>query len=165
MSIKFVRAAAFAMCGAVALSAGSALAQDAKSLDELLGFVKRGQVTEAKENRAREQRFAKDKANQAAELQKAEAERTRQEELSAQLEDAFEENEHFLELDSMLLVRGKFKKDTERENSFSLIAEKVRPLTTSREKLTKSVHAQVQFEDLESLLTASASHQGVFEVY
>lgn len=93
MSIKFVRAAAFAMCGAVALSAGSALAQDAKSLDELLGFVKRGQVTEAKENRAREQRFAKDKANQAAELQKAEAERTRQEELSTQLEDAFEENE------------------------------------------------------------------------
>jgi biopolymer transport protein ExbB len=93
MSIKCVKAAALAMCGAVALSAGSALAQDAKSLDELLGFVKKGQVTEAKENRAREQRFAKDKANQAAELQKAEAERTRQEELSAQLEDAFEENE------------------------------------------------------------------------
>lgn len=93
MSIKSVKVAAIALCGALTLSAGSVLAQDAKSLDELLGFVKKGQVSEQKENRAREQRFAKDKANQASELKKAEAERTRQEELSAQLEDAFEANE------------------------------------------------------------------------
>ena len=93
MSIKSVKVAAIALCGALTLSAGSALAQDAKSLDELLGFVKKGQVSERKENRAREQRFAKDKANQASELKKAEAERTRQEELSTQLEDAFEANE------------------------------------------------------------------------
>jgi biopolymer transport protein ExbB len=96
MSIKFVKAAAFSMAGLLAFSAGSVLAQEAKSLDELLDFVKRGQVTEAKENREREQRFARDKANQAAELQKAEAERTRQEELSAQLEDQFEENERLV---------------------------------------------------------------------
>jgi biopolymer transport protein ExbB len=96
MSIKFVKAAAFSMAGLLTLSAGPALAQDAKSLDELLDFVKRGQVTEAKENREREQRFARDKANQAAELKKAEAERTRQEELSAQLEDQFEENERLV---------------------------------------------------------------------
>jgi biopolymer transport protein ExbB len=94
MSIKFVKAAAFAMAGALSLSATSAMAQgEPKSLDELLQFVKKGQVAEAKENRAREQRFAKDKANQATELANAEAERTRQEELSAQLEDTFEENE------------------------------------------------------------------------
>ena len=93
MSIKCVKAAAIALCGVLTLSAGSALAQEAKSLDELLTFVKKGQVAESKENRAREQRFAKDKANQAAELKNAEAERTRQEELSAQLEDAFEANE------------------------------------------------------------------------
>jgi biopolymer transport protein ExbB len=95
MSNKFVKAAAFAVASTIALSAGMASAQDAKprSLDELLQFVKQGQVTEAKENRAREAAFAKDKANQAAELQRAEAERTRQEELSAQLEDAFEANE------------------------------------------------------------------------
>ncbi len=93
MSIKFVKAAAIAMAGTLALSAGSALAQEAKSLDELLQFVKQGQVQEQKENRAREQRFAKDKANQAAELKRAEAERTRQEQISAQLEDQFEENE------------------------------------------------------------------------
>ena len=93
MSIKCVKIAAIALCGALTISAGSVLAQDAKSLDELLGFVKQGQVTESKENRAREQRFAKDKANQASELQKAEAERTRQEQISAELEDAFEANE------------------------------------------------------------------------
>ncbi len=66
MSIKFVKAAAFTMAGLLTFSAGSVLAQEAKSLDELLDFVKRGQVTEAKENREREQRFARDKANQAA---------------------------------------------------------------------------------------------------
>jgi biopolymer transport protein ExbB len=93
MSIKCVKVAAIALCGALTLSAGSVLAQDAKSLDELLGFVKQGQVTEAKENRAREQRFAKDKANQASELKRAEDERTRQEQISAQLENDFEANE------------------------------------------------------------------------
>ena len=77
MSIKFVKAAAIAVAGVLTFSAGSALAQEAKSLDELLQFVKQGQVSEAKENRAREQRFAKDKANQASEPKKAEAERAR----------------------------------------------------------------------------------------
>jgi biopolymer transport protein ExbB len=93
MSINSVKAAAIGLVGVLALSAGSAMAQEAKTLDQLLGFVKQGQVTESRENAAREQRFAKDKANQTAELQKAEAERTRQEQLSSQLEDAFEANE------------------------------------------------------------------------
>ena len=96
MSIKFVKAAAITMAGVLTFSAGSTLAQEAKSLDELLNFVKQGQVAENKENRAREQRFAQDKANQAAELRRAEAERTRQEQLSAQLEDQFEENERLV---------------------------------------------------------------------
>ena len=96
MSIKFVKAAAIAMAGVLTFSAGSVLAQEAKSLDELLQFVKQGQVSEAKENRAREQRFAKDKANQASELKNAEAERARQEALSAQLEGTFEENERMV---------------------------------------------------------------------
>ena len=93
MSAKIVKAAAFALCGALTLSGGSALAQEAQSLDQLLDFVKKGQVTESKENRAREQRFAKDKANQAAALKNAEAERAREEQRSARLEDQFEENE------------------------------------------------------------------------
>lgn len=95
MSTKFVKAAAFAVASTLALSAGTASAQDDKprSLDQLLEFVKQGQITEAKENQAREQAFARDKANQAAELKKAEAERARQEALSTELEDAFEANE------------------------------------------------------------------------
>ena len=95
MSTKFVKAAAFAVASTLAFTAGLVNAEEAKprSLDQLLEFVKQGQVTEAKENRAREAAFAKDKANQASELQKAKAERTRQENLSAELEDAFEANE------------------------------------------------------------------------
>ncbi|MGB1141906.1 MAG: energy transducer TonB, partial [Halioglobus sp.] len=93
MKIKMFKVAAVTLGSVLALGSGQALAQDAKDLDQLLDFVKRGQVTEAKENRAREQRFARDKANQAQELKNAEAERARQEALSAQLEDTFEQNE------------------------------------------------------------------------
>jgi biopolymer transport protein ExbB len=94
MSIKFVKAAAIVMAGTVTFATGQANAEgEPQSLDQLLQFVKQGQVTEAKENRAREQRFTKDKANQATAVRNAEAERTRQEQLSAQLEDTFEANE------------------------------------------------------------------------
>ena len=95
MSAKFIKAAVIAMASTFALTAALANAQDEKprSLDQLLEFVKQGQVTEARENQAREQAFAKDKANQAAELQRAKDERSRQEALSAQLEDKFEANE------------------------------------------------------------------------
>ena len=75
MSVNFIKGAALALCGALVLSGGPALAQEAKSLDELLQFVKRGQAQEATENRQREQRFANDKANQAASLKSAEDER------------------------------------------------------------------------------------------
>ena len=89
MSTKFVKAAAIAVASTFAFTAAMASAQDEKprSLDQLLEFVKQGQVTEAKESRAREQAFANDKANQAAELQRANAERTQQEARSVQLED------------------------------------------------------------------------------
>ncbi|KZX56122.1 energy transducer TonB [Halioglobus sp. HI00S01] len=93
MSVKFVKAAALALTGVLSFSASSVMAQEAKSLDELLNYVKQGQVTEAKENRAREAKFSKDKANQAAALKRAEAERARQEQLSAELEAKFEENQ------------------------------------------------------------------------
>ncbi len=95
MSTKFIKVAVFAMAGAITMTVGPALAQDEKprSLDQLLELVKQGQVTEARQNRDREQAFTRDKANQAAELQKAEAERARQEQLSAELEEAFEANE------------------------------------------------------------------------
>ncbi|GAB3285140.1 MotA/TolQ/ExbB proton channel family protein [Parahaliea aestuarii] len=93
MKFKFVTAAAVALSGALTLSAGFAQAQEPKSLEELLQFVKQGQVTEAKENAAREQRFAQAKAEQANMLKQAENERARQEQLSTELEATFEENE------------------------------------------------------------------------
>ncbi len=108
MSIRIVKVAAAALAGALALSAGPAAAQDgeAQSLEQLLEFVKKGQVTEAQENRAREQRFAQAKAEQASMLKQAEAERAREEQRSANLEDQFEENE--------LLVDDKQKQLKER---------------------------------------------------
>jgi biopolymer transport protein ExbB len=93
MSFKFVKGAALALCGALLLSGGSVTAQEAKSLDELLRYVKQGQAAAARENREREQRFANDKANQAAALKRAEEERARQEALSTELENTFEANE------------------------------------------------------------------------
>ncbi|MFT4823522.1 MAG: biopolymer transport protein ExbB [Halioglobus sp.] len=106
MSFKIVKAAALAICSTLIFSGSSAFAQEAQSLDQLLDFVKRGQVTESKENRSREASFTKDKANQASEVKKAEAERTRQEQLSAQLEKTFEEND--------LLIADKQKQLKER---------------------------------------------------
>ena len=69
-----------------------------------MGFVKQGQTTEARENRQREQRFANDKAGQAAELKRAQDERARQEALSTELENAFEENELLIAAKEELLT-------------------------------------------------------------
>ena len=65
----------------------------AANLDELLQLVKQGQARASAENKAREERFARDKANQAAALKRAEEERAREEARSARLEKKFEENE------------------------------------------------------------------------
>jgi biopolymer transport protein ExbB len=128
MSINCVKAAAMGLLGALALSAGVATAQEAKTLDELLGFVKQGQVTESKENAAREQRFAQDKASQAAELQRAQGERTRQEELSVQLEDSFEANE--------LLVAAK---QTQLKEKLGTLAELFGHLTSTAGDLSSNM--------------------------
>ena len=54
MSIKFVKVAAIALASALTVSSGLALAEgEPKSLEQLLQFVKKGQVTEGKENAAR----------------------------------------------------------------------------------------------------------------
>ncbi|MCB1856105.1 MAG: MotA/TolQ/ExbB proton channel family protein [Pseudomonadales bacterium] len=132
MSTKFVKA--FAIAGTLALSAGHVLAQDEKprSLDELLQFVKQGQATEAKQNRAREQAFARDKANQAAELKKAEAERASQEQRSAELEDAFEANE--------LLVAAK---QTQLKEKLGTLAELFGHLTSTAGDLASTLEFSI----------------------
>ena len=93
--------------GAVAQDQAPAPAEpQASSLDQLLEFVKEGQTSEARENRAREQRFQAAKADQQRLLNEAKAERTRQEQISARLEDEFEANE--------LLIADKQKQLRER---------------------------------------------------
>jgi biopolymer transport protein ExbB len=144
MSINSVKAAAIGLFGALALSSVPATAQEAKTLDQLLGFVKQGQVTESRENAAREQRFAKDKSNQAAELQRAEAERTRQEELSSQLEDAFEANE--------LLVAAK---QTQLKEKLGTLAELFGHLTSTAGDLSSNMEFSLisaQYPDREVFL-------------
>ncbi len=65
----------------------------AENLNQLLEFVKQGQVTDARANREREQRFQAARADQERLLNEAEAERTREERRSAQLESQFNDNE------------------------------------------------------------------------
>lgn len=107
MRAKLLRVSALALAGV--LSAPVTLAQEAaepeapppptpqeiaaENLDQLLDLVKQGQARASAESQAREDRFARDKANQAAALKRAEDERTREERRSTRLEKQFEENE------------------------------------------------------------------------
>ncbi len=117
MKTTMIKAAAFAAATCLGLSAMPGIAQEeaaaaapaeeqASSLEQLLEFVKDGRTSEARENRAREQRFQAAKADQQRLLREAEQERTRQERISAQLEQKFEENE--------LLIADKQKQLKER---------------------------------------------------
>ncbi len=65
----------------------------AKTLGELLELVKQGEVIGREVNRQREADFLKDKANQKAELTKAQQMQAREEERSERLETQFENNE------------------------------------------------------------------------
>lgn len=93
MNTKFVRSTVFAVSTMLAAASGSLVAQEAKSLDQLLEFVKQGQATEAKENRAREARFRNAKNRQVQMLADAKKLRAQEEARSARLEKTFEQNE------------------------------------------------------------------------
>lgn len=93
MKANLFKSAVFAASTLMAASASLVNAQDAKSLDELLGFVKQGQINEARENKKREAEFIRAKASQAKLVSMAKAERTREEKRSAKLEATFEQNE------------------------------------------------------------------------
>ncbi len=106
MNAKFLKATTFVVAG---MFASVAVAQDeaapevpagptpqevaAQNMSELLDLVKQGRSRADGENRAREQRFAQDKANQQSELRRAERERAAEEARSARLEKKFEDNE------------------------------------------------------------------------
>jgi biopolymer transport protein ExbB len=76
------------------LSIGTASAQQAAgSMSELLKQIEQGQARDSKENRDREARFAADRNQQQNLLNKARAERTRQERNSERLEQLFEDQQ------------------------------------------------------------------------
>ena len=76
------------------LTGPGAVAQEkAQSLDQLLKEVQKNALQESKENKAREQQFARDKAKQEEMLRQANAERANQEAISARMEKEFDANE------------------------------------------------------------------------
>ncbi len=80
--------------GLFSLGAGIASAQeDAASMSELLRLIEQGQARDSQENRQREAQFQQQRNQQQNLLNRARAERTRQENESARLEKLFEENQ------------------------------------------------------------------------
>jgi biopolymer transport protein ExbB len=81
--------------GLISLGAGAASAQDnqAASMSDLLNLIEQGQSRDSQENRKREAEFAQQKNQQQALLNRARAERTREENESARLEQLFQDNQ------------------------------------------------------------------------
>jgi len=83
--------------GLLSLGFATANAQDedagAASMSELLRLIEQGQARDSRESRQREQTFAQARNQQQSLLNQARAERTRQENISSQLENQFEANQ------------------------------------------------------------------------
>lgn len=83
-------------------------AQDeAKTLDELLRFVKKGKIRENRQNREREARFIANKNEQASILAKAQETKAQEEQRSTRLEKTFEENKEKIALKREALKEAK----------------------------------------------------------
>ena len=74
------------------MTTANAQDDDARSMAELLRLIEQGQARDSQEARQRESAFAQARNRQQSLLNQARAERTRQENVSAQLEQQFEEN-------------------------------------------------------------------------
>lgn len=99
-----------ALVAAAAISFNAPVhSQDAaKTLDELLNFVKQGKVSEERENKAREAKFLADKNQQVKLLSNAKKTRTQEENRSASLEKTFEEHKESIKIkrQSLKEVKG-----------------------------------------------------------
>lgn len=92
MKKNLVKATIFALAGAFAL-ASPVSAEKAKSLDELLGLVKKGYAQERADHKRREAEFSRARDKQQEMLEEAEELLEQEEERSAELEKTFEDNE------------------------------------------------------------------------
>jgi biopolymer transport protein ExbB len=80
--------------GLLGFGANAAIAQDnAASMNELLRLIEQGQARDSQEARQREAQFSQQRNQQQTLLNRARAERTRQENESARLEQLFEDNQ------------------------------------------------------------------------
>lgn len=94
MNKQFIKSAIFVVGSALTMASTTAVtAQEAKSLDQLLGFVKQGQIDEARENKKREATFRNAKSRQGQLVKDAKTTRANEEARSAKLEKQFEQNE------------------------------------------------------------------------
>ncbi|GAA4101888.1 MotA/TolQ/ExbB proton channel family protein [Zhongshania borealis] len=96
MKRNLFKAAVLAFGGMVTVAAMPAMAEDAKSLDELLKMVRQGYATDARENKEREQRFVAARYDQKKTLDEAKRTLAAEEKRSSDLEKSFEENETVL---------------------------------------------------------------------
>ena len=124
----------------------------AENLDQLLELVKQGQARASAENKAREDRFAQDKANQAAALKRAEEERVREERRSARLEKQFEENE--------LLIAAKQEQLRERLGTLSELFGHLTAASGRSGEVAKELRKRT--ETLAQLLLFCSNQQFVF---
>ena len=91
MKLKFIKVcAAFIAAAAVSMPA---LAQEAKSLDELLNMIQSSTISETQEYRDRENDFKRDQRKQDAELKKAKNAKTAEERRSDRLEQTIRDND------------------------------------------------------------------------
>ncbi len=93
MKKTMLKSTLIALGSALAIASAPVMAQEAKSLDELLKFVEQGRVQEAKENKAREDRFKAARYQQQELLDEARDMLKKEEQRSAALEGKFEELE------------------------------------------------------------------------
>ena len=96
MKKTMLKSALIALGSALAIVSAPVVAQEAKSLDELLRYVEQGRVKEAQENRAREERFKAARYQQQEMLDEARDMLKKEEERSSVLEGKFEELELIL---------------------------------------------------------------------
>ena len=76
----------------VGFGVANAQEQDAASMSELLNLIEKGQARDSQEARQRESAFTQQRNQQQTLLNRARAERTRQENESARLEQLFKNN-------------------------------------------------------------------------
>ncbi len=79
--------------------------------------------------------------------------------------DTYEKYMEHIEIDNMVLIRGKFKRDVERKDEPKLVAERILPISDAREKLTQSIHVKLnasglQHEDIDKLFGICDENHG-----